>query len=189
MDLARARVERDAHGTAPSQVADATKEIMPARNARGRFVRSASRSTASRAIAVRRRAAPLARTRTRTVVVRRAARRARAAIGGIRPIHLAVGAAAISYLAGSKGPTSLKLLTSKIPGTATFGPAATIGLTCLAIDKWVRPNRYLRAAGYAGIVIAAAKIGAAGMDFKYVGDSNDGVADIDIGDEDDDLDE
>lgn len=94
-----------------------------------------------------------------------------------------MGAAAISYLAGSKGPTSLKLLTSKIPGTATFGPAATIGLTCLAIDKWVRPNRYLRAAGYAGIVIAAAKIGAAGMDFKYVGD--DGVADLDIGDDDD----
>jgi len=156
---------------------------MPARNARGRFVRSASRSAPTRAIAVRRRAAPLTRTRTRTVVVRRAARRARAAIGGIRPIHLAVGAAAISYLAGAKGPASLKLLTAKIPGTATFGPAATIGLTCLAIDKWVKPNRYLRAAGYAGIVIAAAKVGAAGMDFKYVGDNNDEVADLDIGDD------
>ena len=157
---------------------------MPTRNARGRFVRSASRAAPSRAITVRRRAAPLARTRTRTVVVRRAARRARAAIGGIRPIHLAVGAAAIAYAAGKNGPDSLKLMLAKIPGTTTFGPAATLGLTCLAVDKWIKPNRYLKAAGYAGLVIAASKIGAAGFDFKYVGDHDGDVADLDIGDDD-----
>jgi hypothetical protein len=71
---------------------------------------------------------------------------------------------------------------SKIPGSATFGPAATIGLSCLAIDKFVRPNRYLKAAGYAGIVIAAAQFGAKGANFKWVGD-HDEVADIDIGDD------
>ena len=160
---------------------------MPARNARGRFVRSASRSAPSRAIAVRRRAAPLARTRTRTVVVRRSARRARAAIGGIRPIHLAVGAAAISYLASASGPAMVRNFAAKIPGSATFGPAATIGLTCLAVDRWVKPNRYLKAAGYAGIVIAAAQFGSKGASFRWVGD--DEVADMDIGDDDDDGDE
>jgi len=156
---------------------------MPARNARGRFVRSASRSAPSRAIAVRRQAAPLTRTRTRTVVVRRAARRARAAIGGIRPIHLAVGAAAISYLASASGPAMVRNFAAKIPGSATFGPAATIGLTCLAVDRWVKPNRYLKAAGYAGIVIAAAQFGSKGASFRWVGD--DEVADMDIGDDDD----
>jgi hypothetical protein len=69
---------------------------------------------------------------------------------------------------------------AKIPGSATFGPAATIGLTCLAVDKWIRPNRYLKAAGYAGIVIAAAQFGSKGTNFKWVGDD---VADIDIGDD------
>lgn len=155
---------------------------MPPRNARGRFVRASSRSAPSRAITVRRRAAPLARTRTRTVVVRRSARRARAAIGGIRPIHLAVGAAAISYLASSSGPAVIRNFAAKIPGSATFGPAATIGLGCLAVDKWIKPNRYLRAAGYAGIVIAAAQFGSKGANFRWVGDHDD-VADLDIGDD------
>jgi len=161
---------------------------MPARNARGRFVRSASRSAPSRAIAVRRQAAPLTRTRTRTVVVRRSARRARAAIGGIRPIHLAVGAAAISYLASAAGPAMIRNVAAKIPGSATFGPAATLGLTCLAVDRWVKPNRYLKAAGYAGIVIAAASFGSKGKNFQWVGD-HDEISDIDIGDDDDDGDE
>ena len=156
---------------------------MPARNARGQFVRATSRSAPSRAIAVRRQAAPLARTRTRTVVVRRSARRARAAIGGIRPIHLAVGAAAISYLASASGPAMIRNFAAKIPGSATFGPAATIGLSCLAVDRYIKPNRYLKAAGYAGIVIAAAQFGAKGTSFKWVGD--DEVADMDIGDDDD----
>jgi len=160
---------------------------MPARNSRGRFVRADSRSAPSRAIAVRRQAAPLTRTRTRTVVVRRSARRARAAIGGIRPIHLAVGAAAISYLASASGPAMVRNFAAKIPGSATFGPAATIGLTCLAVDRWVKPNRYLKAAGYAGIVIAAAQFGSKGASFRWVGD--DEVADMDIGDDDDDGDE
>jgi hypothetical protein len=72
---------------------------------------------------------------------------------------------------------------AKIPGSATFGPAATIGLTCLAVDRWVKPNRYLKAAGYAGIVIAAAQFGSKGASFRWVGD--DEVADMDIGDDDD----
>jgi len=72
---------------------------------------------------------------------------------------------------------------AKIPGSATFGPAATIGLSCLAVDRYIKPNRYLKAAGYAGIVIAAAQFGAKGTSFKWVGD--DEVADMDIGDDDD----
>jgi len=156
---------------------------MPARNARGRFVRSASRSAPSRAIVSAPPTEPLARTGTRTVVVRRAARRARSAIGGIRPIHLAVGAAAISYLASASGPAMVRNFAAKIPGSATFGPAATIGLSCLAIDRYVKPNKYLKAAGYAGIVIAAAQFGGKGANFRWVGD-HDEVADIDLGDDD-----
>jgi hypothetical protein len=128
----------------------------------------------------------MVRTRTRTVVVRRAARRARGAVGGMRWTHLAAGAAAISYLASAKGPAAVRNLAMKIPGSATFGPAATIGLACLAADKFVKPNRFLKAAGWAGVVIAAAQFGSKGMDFKWVGDhANDDVADLELGDDDD----
>lgn len=161
------------------------------RSKSGRFVKRSRTASPSRAMVISRPRGGSMRRRSPSVVVvkqaaRRTARRARGAVAGMNWKHLAVGAAAISYLASAKGPQAIKTMAAKIPGSTTFGPAATIGLSCLAVDKWVKPNRYLRAAGWAGVVLAAAQFGSKGADFKWVGDDGDDVADLDISGDDDD---
>lgn len=146
--------------------------------------RRARRSTTT-AIVV---AAPRSATRRRSYApATRRMRRTRRARGGrgsgINLLHVGVAAAGLAYLTSANGPEVIKKVTSKIPGNATFGAAATLGVGCLAVDRFVKPNKWLKLLGTAGVVLAAAQVGAKGKDFKWVGD--DGYDDVaDIGDDD-----
>lgn len=148
-------------------------------------------------MAKRRKKTALARTRTRTVVKtryrsRRPARRRRRArsssgVGGVMPYVVAAGAA--GYLFGHKDDNSTAMLREyamKIPGAKTFGPAAAAGVALLAVNKFVKPNRYLKLAGYAMLAHAAYEVGANKFNVKWVGD-DDYIADYELGDEDDGL--
>jgi len=108
--------------------------------------------------------------------------------GGIRPLHLGLAAAGLGLLFGAKSPVKqLADLGGKIPGAKTFGTPAMAGIACLAIDKMVKPNKWLRLAGYAGIALAALQVGQQGSDFKFVGDDDlEGLdSEGDVGDDDD----
>jgi len=103
--------------------------------------------------------------------------------GGIKLTHLAIAAAGLGYITSDKhGVEFVKTNAAKLPGAATFGVPATIGLYALAVDRYVKPNRWLRLLGYAGLITAAMKVGTEGSDFKVVGDSD--VGDYDVGDDD-----
>jgi hypothetical protein len=153
---------------------------------------------------------PKARTRTKTItktrtrtVVAKPARRRRARGGGfgggVPLIPLAVVAGGLAYLTGSQGPKFVTENLAKLPGVKTFGATAIAGVGLLAVDRWVKPNRYLRLAGYAGIVLAAMQVGSKGTGFKWLGDSTDSSGSYDLegdddvedieGDDDDDDDE
>lgn len=106
---------------------------------------------------------------------RRYARRAArvvggAALGGLLPIGIA--AAGLAYMTGPNGPESVRTFARKIPGTATFGPAATLGIACLAANHFVKANRWLKLVGVAGLVLGAAQVGTKGSSFKWVGDDD-----------------
>jgi hypothetical protein len=76
----------------------------------------------------------------------------------------------------------------KVPGTKTFGATAMLGIGALAIDRWVKPNRWLKLLGTAGVVLAAAQIGTKGTEFKFLGDHETGAYDLE-GDGIEDLDD
>ncbi len=101
-------------------------------------------------------------------------------------LHLGLATAALGFVAGAKSPIKqVATFGAKIPGAKTFGIPAVIGIGALAADRFVKPNKWLKLLGAAGIVLAAAKIGAEGTDFKFVGDDDD-LADLDdVGDDDD----
>jgi hypothetical protein len=107
-------------------------------------------------------------------------RRTRRARGGrgVNLLHVGIAAAGLAYLTGANGPAVVKNAAAKIPGTKTFGAAATLGVGCLAVDRFVKPNKWLKLLGTAGVVLAAAEIGKQGTGFKWVGDDYDDVADI-----------
>lgn len=118
--------------------------------------------------------------RTRTVVKRSRGKSG----GGIKLLHLAGAAAVLGFVTSDNhGIATVKEYGAKIPGAATFGTPAAIGITALAIDKFVKPNRWLKLFGYAGIVLAAVKAGSQGTDFKFVGDNEYPIGD-DMGDDD-----
>ncbi len=135
-----------------------------ARNAKGHYVKSGGHSKA--------------KPHTRTVTkykTRRAPdkhhRKRRGRGGGMSLVHLAVAGAGLAYLTGAATP--VKAITdniAKIPGAKTFGNTATAGLVCLAIDRFAKRNRYLRAAGIIGVVLAAVQVGTQGTNFKWLGD-------------------
>jgi hypothetical protein len=112
--------------------------------------------------------------------------------GGMpRLLPLAITAAGLAYLTGANGPTFVKENVAKIPGVKTFGAPATLGLGALAVDRFVKPNRWLKLAGVAGLVLAAFQVGTKGPDFKWVGDGEysgdlegDDLGDDDVGDDD-----
>jgi len=144
----------------------------------------------------KKRSKAMVRYRTRTVTKvrrvhvgrrRRHGRRRGRHGGGVRPLHLAVAGAGLGLLFGAKSPVKqLADLGGKIPGAKTFGTPAMAGIACLAIDKMVKPNKWLRLAGYAGIALAAVELGKQGSDFKFVGDDDlDGMDSDDVGDDDD----
>lgn len=104
-------------------------------------------------------------------------------------LHLGIATAGLAFLTGAKSPVQqIPQMAAKIPGAKTFGTAAAVGVAALAVDRFVKPNKWLKLAGAAGIVLAAAKLGQDGTDFKFVGDDDDIAADIgdddDVGDDD-----
>lgn len=138
-----------------------------------------------------------AMTHTRTTrAAKRTHRRRRhgGSFAGVPVVPVALAAAGLAYLTGKSGPKQVQDLAAKIPGVKTFGPLAVTGLACLAADRFVKRNKWLRVAGVVGVAAAAMKIGEQGSSFKWVGDSDDigdyDIADIgddDVGDDDDDI--
>lgn len=132
--------------------------------------------------------APRVVTKYRTRSAPKANRRTRrkhgaGGIGGVNIGHVALAAAALGYATSEKnGVAMIKDNVAKLPGAATFGVPATIGLYALGIDRFVKRNRWLRIVGVIGVAAAALKVGSEGSDFKFVGDSD--VGDIDMSDDD-----
>ena len=99
--------------------------------------------------------------------------------GGLTIGKIAGTALVLANVAGTNnGPLGDKVynLVQKIPGTKTFGGAATAGLTLGAIGKFTgfggRFRPWLRAAGWVGVIAAFLKLGEQGTAFKWVGDDD-----------------
>ncbi len=110
----------------------------------------------------------------------------RGSAGRLNLLHVGLATAGLAFLTGKKAPTPMIRDTAmKIPGAKTFGAAAIIGIGALAADRFIKPNKWLKLLGVAGVVLAASKIGDEGTDFKFVGDDDD-IADFDddVGDDD-----
>jgi hypothetical protein len=116
-------------------------------------------------------------------------RRRRSRHGGGMGMSIAkIGGATLglAYLLGDATPIpSATAMAMKIPGAKTFGAPAAVGVAALAVDRFIKPNRWLKLLGVAGVVLAAAKVGSQGSGFKWVGDADDITGDLDLGDDDD----
>lgn len=131
---------------------------------------------------------------SRTVHVHHKARRRRRHGGGGGPMkltHLALATGALAFITkagGAKDDFSTKIneAMANVPGTKTFGATAMLGIGALAVDRFIKPNKWLKLLGTAGIVLAAAQVGSKGSDFKFLGDNDVGDYDLadDLGDDD-----
>jgi len=84
--------------------------------------------------------------------------------------HLAIAGAGLAFLTGKAAPiAAIPENVNKLPGAKTFGAPAVAGIAALAVDKFLWPNKWLRAAGYIGVGLAVVAIGNQGKDFKWVG--------------------
>jgi hypothetical protein len=129
---------------------------------------------------------------TRTVHVHHKAKRKgggkrKGSGGGMKLTHLALATAGLAFVtkagATSGFQKSINDAMDKVPGTKTFGATAMLGVAALAVDRFVKPNKWLKLLGTAGIVLAAAQIGSKGTDFKFLGDDSTGDYELE-GDED-----
>jgi len=145
---------------------------MPRRSRSGRFVKTT-------AIARTSHRSP-ARSHTRYT---RRRRHGGGSGGGVAPIPLALATAGLAY--ATKNFSQVNSLAMKIPGAKTWGAPAALGLACLAIDKFAYKNKWLKLAGFAGIVLAAANVGDKGSSFQWMGDGEQVSLDGDDLDEDD----
>lgn len=139
-----------------------------------------------------RKSTAIVKTRTRTVHVKSPRRKGRKGSGPMKLTHLALATAALGFITKPNATTGIQgtinTAMAKVPGTKTFGATAMLGIGALAIDRFVKPNKWLKLLGTAGIVLAAAQVGQQGTDFKFLGDSGDyDLSDDieDIGDDDD----
>ncbi len=127
---------------------------------------------------------PAVQHHTRTVYVkpkRKSHGRRSHGSGGFKLVHLAIAAGVLGYVTSANhGVAFIKDNVAKLPGAATFGAPAAIGAVALGVDKFIKPNKWLKLIGAAGVVVAAMKVGDAGTDFKFVGDG-----DYDMGDTED----
>lgn len=160
---------------------------MPKRNAKGQYVkthRSGGRARRrSTALAVReniviqtapRRSSSPKRRHHHVAKRKHHGRRRSSGGGGIKLTHVAIAAAGLSYLTSDASPIkAIPQYTAMIPGAKTFGNTTMAGLACLAADRFVKRNRWLRLAGIAGVVAGALQVGAKGTDFKWLGDAPD----------------
>lgn len=151
-----------------------------ARNAKGHFIKSgkakgrSSRPSSGGAMVV---SGPrtITKYRTRTVSAprRRSRRRGGNHGGGVKLTTLALATLGLAYVTGSQGPAMVTQNVAKLPGVKTFGGAAIVGGVCLAIDRFAKPNKWLKLFGTAGVVLAAARVGDQGTKFSFVGDADD----------------
>ncbi len=93
--------------------------------------------------------------------------------GGISVGRLLVAGVALGFIGRAGGMGGA--IAAKIPGNKTFGGPATLGLFCFAVDRWVKHNPWLRAAGVIGVAAAALKVGEQGTAFQWVGDDDVGI--------------
>ena len=135
----------------------------------------------------------IVKTKTRTVHVKskRRHRRGGGSGGSAMPrlLPLAGATLALAYVTNDSGPAFVRDNIMKLPGAKTFGPTTMAGLACLAADRFVKPNKWLKLFGLAGVVLGAAQVGKQGTGFKWVGDDETGDFDLaddmgDIGDDD-----
>lgn len=137
------------------------------------------------------------RTRTRTVTKyrsrgahRKHRRRGSRRGAGLNLMNVGIATAGLAYLTSANSPIqAIRTTAAKIPGAATFGTPAAVGIAALAVDRFLWRNKWLKLAGVAGVVLAAAKLGEQNTSFKFIGD-DDVTADIgddDIGDDDDEV--
>lgn len=139
----------------------------------GGRVGSSSRRRSSTAIATRPRATPARRSRPRPAAPARRRRRGGGHGGGVKLGHLAIASAALAYVTGQSTPIAfVRDNAMKIPGAKTFGAPAALGVACLAVDRFVKPNKWLKLFGTAGVVLAAVKLGDQGTGFKWLGDDD-----------------
>jgi hypothetical protein len=151
----------------------------------GRHGGRARKRSSSKSI-VRYRTKTLTKYRTRGAPRRHRRHRRHGGGGGVNLLHLGLATAGLAFMTSSKSPLpAVKTFGDKIPGAKTFGTAAAIGVGALAVDRFVKHNKWLKLLGVAGVILAAAKVGEQGTDFKWVGDDDDITADI--GDDDDDV--
>lgn len=156
---------------------------MPTRNRKGQYVKHRKSHAITK---YRTRTVTKYRTRKAHRKHRRGRRRHHA--GGVNLTKIALAGLGLAFLTGAKSPIqAIPTNIAKIPGAKTFGNAATGGLICLGIDRFVKRSPWLRAAGIVGVVLGATGIGDKGTDFKWVGDEtgDEFTGDIDVGDDDD----
>jgi hypothetical protein len=171
-----------------------TQRAMVLASGKLKFVKNTGRTSARKGsahVAKKRRSHSKAVThRRRSHSAVRHRRRGRGRGGRINLMHLAIAGAGLAYLTGASGPAFVKTNLAKVPGTKTFGPVMTGGIACLAIDRFVKPNKWLRLAGAVGVVAGAMKLGDQGANFKWLGDDDmmdigdDDMGDDDMGDDD-----
>lgn len=129
------------------------------------------------------------KTKTRTVRVHAKRRHRRGGKGGggmPRLLPLALATAGLAYITNDSGPAFVRENINKLPGAKTFGPTTMAGLVALGVDRFVKPNKWLKLFGLAGVVLGAAQVGKQGTGFKWLGDGGDDIGDIgddDVGDD------
>lgn len=103
---------------------------------------------------------------------------------GITPVKLAGTAIVLASVAGTNnGPLGSTVYdwVQKIPGSKTFGGAATAGLVIGGLYKYTRIGGRLRplmaCAGLVGLVAAGLKLGEQGTSFKWLGDADESASD------------
>lgn len=129
------------------------------------------------------------KTKTRTIRVaskRRHRRGGKHGGGGMpRLLPLALATAGLAYVTNDSGPAFVRENINKLPGAKTFGPTTMAGLAALAVDRFVKPNKWLKLFGLAGVVLGAAQVGKQGPGFKWLGDGDDvgDIGDDEMGDD------
>lgn len=125
----------------------------------------------------------IVKTKTRTVRVKSRRRRHGGNHGAMpRLLPLAGATLALAYVTNDSGPAFVRDNINKLPGAKTFGPTTMAGLACLAVDRFVKPNKWLKLFGLAGVVLGAAQVGKQGTGFKWVGD-DESTGDYDLADD------
>ena len=151
-----------------------------------KFVKNTGRASASKGTHVAKKKSKAITKHTKGRLHSKTTHRRRSSKGGgrINPLHIALAAAGVAYAVGGAGPAFIKTNVAKIPGAKTFGNEAALGIACLAIDRFAKPNKWLRLAGYVGIVAGAMKFGQQGSQFKWLGDMGGDGDMMDMGDDD-----